>query len=112
MKLTLEHGLLGLAIALPVGMSLAGFPKWGLGLFLGEILGAVNFIWVGLVIRRGLTRAPEKIRRNWLWHSLLRWLFIVALIMLAIRWPAANIWALLIGYSLIQFPAAALRALR
>lgn len=112
MKLKAGHGFMAVAIGLPVGLYVGGLPRWGNGLLMGELLGGVNFIWVSFVIRRGLTRAPEKIRRIWLWNNLLRYIFIAALLYLAIRWPAVEIWAMVIGYSLIQIPAAVLHALR
>jgi hypothetical protein len=95
---------------LPLACWVGQEPRWALGLVFGEALGAVSYLWIGLSLRRGLTQDPGRLRRNWWWHSLLRYALLAGALYLALIWPAVEIWAVVAGYTLVQLPAAVLRA--
>jgi len=103
-------GWLSLIVLLPLASWLGGEPRWALGLVCGEALGAASYLWIGFSLRRGLTRDPTGLRRNWWWHSLIRYAVLAGALYLALAWPAVTIWAVLAGYTLVQLPAAVLRA--
>jgi hypothetical protein len=99
-------------MAIPLLLLCGGFPAWTWGMVLGECLGAISFSWVSLTVRRVLFKQKAHIYRQLIGQAFFRYVFIGGVFFLAIKWPAVNIWAVLIGYSLIQLPAAALRAIQ
>lgn len=102
---------MALIIVLPLVCWALPAPRWALGLVFGEFLGAVSYIWIGLSLKRALTQDPKRLRRNWWWHSSIRFALLGGALYLALVWPAVTIWAVLAGYTLVQLPAAVLRAL-
>jgi len=111
MKPSLWQIFIATVIAFPLLFYIGGLSTWALGIVLGEILGTVSFVWVGLTVRQSFSKASINIRRKLLAHSMLRYLLLGSIFFLAIKWPGVEIWAVVIGYTLIQLPAAILRAL-
>ncbi|MCD4813196.1 ATP synthase subunit I [bacterium] len=100
-----------IGIAVPITFFITGLPAWGRGALLGEILGFISYVWVGLSVRRFLSKGLPEVRRKLFLHTLLRYALIGGVMFLAVKAPAIHIAGVLIGYTIIQMPAAFFRAL-
>jgi hypothetical protein len=98
--------LLGAALIIPALVGLSGHWPWGLGLWLGEALGAGSVAWIRSSVRSALSPA-EGAKNPWglLGHSLARLLVLGLVFFLVLKSPALSIWAVLLGYLLVQLPA-------
>jgi ATP synthase I chain len=111
MKLGFGQGLAIIGIAVPLVLLGLGMPTWAAGLALGEFAGLISYVWVGLSVRRAFSSGTSNARRSFLFQSLVRYIVIGTLFVFAIKWPGVEIIGVVIGYSIIQIPAAILRAL-
>jgi hypothetical protein len=99
--------LTGAAILIPLLLGGLGYGSWAGGLGLGELLGLGSFFWIRWSVQKALT--PDKSGNNpfaLLGHSLLRLSALGLVFFIVLKFPALSIWAALIGYTLIQLPAA------
>ena len=111
MKLGFDQGLIGVGIAVPVILLAIGLPAWAAGIFFGELAGLISFVWVGLSVRRAFSSDAPSVRRSFFFQSLIRYVVLGMLFVLAIQWPAVEIIGVFIGYTLVQLPASIIRAL-
>jgi hypothetical protein len=97
--------LAGAALVAPALAGLAGFWPWGLGLWLGEALGAGSFWWIRASVRAALNPGAGA-QNPWgvLGHSLARVLVVGAVFFLVLKFSALSVWAVLLGYLLVQLP--------
>jgi len=98
--------LAGAALIVPALVGYSGHWPWGLGLWLGGGLGLGSIVWIRSSVRSAL--APTEGAKNpWglLGHSLLRVLLLGLVFFLVLKTPALSIWAVLLGYMLVQLPA-------
>lgn len=103
--------LLAGGLAVPVLLWWRGFPAWALGMLLGQIAGAISFVWVGLTVQRLFVAGTVFHHRKYVWQAVLRYLVVGGVFLLAVIWPAVDIWAVVVGYTMFQLPAAILRAI-
>jgi len=99
---------IGLAVGLggPACVYAAGNSAWALGLWIGQALGLGVFIWIRAAVRQAF--AADAVRpplRRLLWHGGLRVGVTAAVLIGVIQTPAIEIWAVILGYTLVQFPA-------
>lgn len=111
MKISLTQGLISVALLVPLLGLVFGRYDWALGCLLGETLGLVSYIWIGLSVRRLLTATSQGARRPLLIHSLGRYLMMGLALFFSVKQPGISVWAVIIGYSIIQLPAAVIRAM-
>lgn len=111
MKFRSIHGLVTVAILLPMLFALLGKFSWTVGCLIGEVLGLISYVWVGLSVKYLLTLSAERANRKLVVHSLGRYLMMGFAIFWATQTPMINVFALVMGYSIIQLPAAIIRSL-
>ena len=111
MKLSFTHILVAAGIMLPFAFFLSGMKEWAAGAVVGEILGFINYIWIGLTVKKVLSKADGRFNRILIMHSLSRYLLMGLAIFVALKTPEINVWGLVLGYTVIQMPAAIIRAL-
>lgn len=111
MKLSFSQGLVVIGIVIPLSLFAVNMGTWAFGVLLGECFGLISFVWIALTVRRILVNPQQKANQALMLHSLGRYLMMGTVLFLAIKWPAVNVWGVVIGYSIIQLPAAIIRAL-
>ncbi len=99
--------LLSVVAVVPALVGLTGHWNWGLGLWLGAGVGLGAFFWIRWSVRQTLTpNAGNKNPFGLLGHSLARLATVGLIFFLVLKFPVLSIWAVLIGYTLIQLPTA------
>lgn len=96
----------GVALCVPALIGWDGHWPFGLGLWLGEAMGAGSFFWIHHTVHSALD--PGNVAKNpWglLGHSVLRLGALGLVFFLVLKTPALSIWAVLLGYLLVQLPA-------
>ncbi len=109
MKMTKTHGLIAFGVFLPMLFLISEMGTWAVGCMIGEGLGVISTIWIGHTVRRLLAKKNVNPSRHLVMNSLGRYVMMGAAILFSLKWPAGNVWGLVLGYSVIQLPAAVIK---
>ncbi len=111
MSVSKVHLLIVFGVFLPVLFLVSGMGPWAVGCMIGEGLGLISFIWIGHTVRRLLAQKNSNPARHLIMNSLGRYVMMGAAILFSLQWPGGNVWGLVLGYSVVQLPAAVLKGL-